>query len=423
MTLTPTARLARPSWWPGVAAWALWALAILGQAATVWLHQLLVQAGRPELMSFDPLLVVAMVSAATAGAVVASRQPTHPVGWLLLAFAVLLAGTGVAAAYGPYGLLARPGALPAAGFVAVYYPPLAVAALACLALVLLLTPTGSLPSGRGRWWAWTSVAVPAAFLLVVTVAPKPSPLHYRALDSPFDLDAFGGVVLVVDLLAQAVTILAMVVAAGSLVVRFGRARGVERQQLRWVALAAGLVAACAALALVGLALGTSALIGSVATEFFVALVPVAIGAAVLRYRLYDLDRIISRTVSYGLLTLLLGGGYAVVVLGLGQLVGRDSSLVVAGATLAVAALFGPARRRIQRLVDRRFNRRRHDAAQTIAAFSIHLRDQLDLNTLSAELLAVVDETMQPTQASLWLRPQPPSTALDRPPHGRIAAVE
>jgi hypothetical protein len=317
-----------------------------------------------------------------------------------------------------------PGPVPCpAGFVAVYYPPLAVAALACLALVLLLTPTGSLPSGRGRWWAWTSVAVPAAFLLVVTVAPKPSPLHYRALDSPFDLDAFGGVVLVVDLLAQAVTILAMVVAAGSLVVRFGRARGVERQQLRWVALAAGLVAACAALALVGLALGTSALIGSVATEFFVALVPVAIGAAVLRYRLYDLDRIISRTVSYGLLTLLLGGGYAVVVLGLGQLVGRDSSLVVAGATLAVAALFGPARRRIQRLVDRRFNRRRHDAAQTIAAFSIHLRDQLDLNTLSAELLAVVDETMQPTQASLWLRPQPPSTALDRPPHGRIAAVE
>ena len=388
----------------------LWALAMLGMAATFWLHQLLVQAGRPELMSFDPLLLVAMVSAATAGAVVASRQPIHPVGWLLLAFAVLLAGSGVAAAYGPYGLLARPGALPAAGFVAVFYPPLAVAALACLALVLLLTPTGSLPSARWRWWAWTSVAVPVVFLLVVTVAPKPSPLHYRALDNPFDVDAFGGVVLVVDLLAQAVTILAMVVAAGSLVVRFRRIRGVERQQLRWVALAAGLVAAGAALALVGLALGTSALIGSVTTEFLVALLPVAIGAAVLRYRLYDLDRIISRTVSYGLLTLLLGGGYAVVVLRLGQLVGRDSSLVVAGATLAVAALFGPARRRIQRLVDRRFNRRRHDAAQTIAAFNIHLRDQLDLNTLSAELLAVVDETMQPTQASLWLRPQ----AVSRP---------
>jgi hypothetical protein len=257
------------------------------------------------------------------------------------------------------------------------------------------------------------VAAPVAFLLVVTVAPKPSPLDYQALDSPFDFDAFGGVVLVVDLLAQVVTILAMVVGAGSLVLRFRHARGVERQQLRWVALAAGLVAAGAALALVGLALGSSALIGSVITQAFVALLLVAIGAAVLRYRLFDLDRIISRTVGYGLLTLLLGGGYAAVVLGLGQLLGRDSSLVVAAATLGVAALFGPARHRIQQAVDRRFNRRRHDAAQTIQGFSAHLRDQVDLDTLTADLLAVVDQTMQPTQASLWLRspPEPSRTPL------------
>ena len=139
-----------------------------------------------------------------------------------------------------------------------------------------------------------------------------------------------------------------------------------------------------------------------------ALLPLAIGAAILRYRLYDLDRIISRTLAYGLLTLLLAGGYAVVVLGLGQLLGQDSSLVVAAATLAVAAVFQPARRRIQEAVDRRFNRRRHDAAHTIAAFSARLRDQVDLDTLTAELLAVVDQTMQPTQASLWLRPQAPS---------------
>jgi hypothetical protein len=411
--VTPRTRLTRPRWWPGGAAWALWALTMLGMAATFRLHQRLVQAGRPELMSLDPLLFVAAVSAATAGAVVASRRPTHPVGWLLLASGVLLAATGVAAAYGPYGLLARPGALPAAGFVAVYYPPFAVASLACLALVLLLTPTGSLPSARWRWWARTTVAAPVAFLLVVTVAPKPSPLDYQALDSPFDFDAFGGVVLVVDLLAQVVTILAMVVGAGSLVLRFRRARGVERQQLRWVALAAGLVAAGAALALVGLALGSSALIGSVITQAFVALLLVAIGAAVLRYRLFDLDRIISRTVAYGLLTLLLGGGYAAVVLGLGQLLGRDSSLVVAAATLGVAALFGPARHRIQQAVDRRFNRRRHDAAQTIQGFSAHLRDQVDLDTLTADLLAVVDQTMQPTQASLWLRspPEPSRTPL------------
>ena len=413
MAVTAGARITPPRWWPAGLVWALWMLTMLGLAATLWLRQLLVQAGGRELMSFDPLLVVAMVSAATAGAVVASRQPIHPVGWLLLAFAVLLAGTGMAAAYGPYGLLARPGALPAAGFVAVYYPPFAVASLACLALVLLLTPTGSLPSPRWRWWAWISVTVPAAFLLAVTLGPKPSPERYQPLDSPFDFDAFGGVVLVIDQLAQVVTFLAMVVAAGSLVVRFRRARGTERQQLRWVALAAGLVAAGAALALVGLALGTSALMGSVATQAFVALLPVAIGAAILRYRLFDLDRIISRTLAYGLLTVLLGSAYAAVVLGLGQLLPEDSSLVVAAATLAVAAVVGPARRRIQAAVDRRFNRRRHDAAQKIAAFSGRLHQQIDLDTLTIELLAVVEETMQPAQASLWLRPpHAPSAVVD-----------
>ena len=137
-----------------------------------------------------------------------------------------------------------------------------------------------------------------------------------------------------------------------------------------------------------------------------------IGAAILRYRLYDLDRIISRTLAYGLLSLLLGGGYALVVLGLGQLLGRESPLVVAAATLAVAALFQPARHRIQAVVDRRFNRRRHDAARIIEGFGTRLRDQVDLDTLTAEVLAVVDQTMQPTQASLWLRP-PGSASQDQ----------
>jgi hypothetical protein len=141
----------------------------------------------------------------------------------------------------------------------------------------------------------------------------------------------------------------------------------------------------------------------VSSTLCVALLPLATGAAILRYRLYDLDRIISRTLAYGVLTVLLGGGYAGVVLGLGQLLGRDSPLVVAAATLTVAAAFQPARRRIQRAVDRRFNRRRYDAAQTIQAFSARLRQQLDLDTLTGELLRVVEQTMQPTQASLWLR--------------------
>jgi hypothetical protein len=129
----------------------------------------------------------------------------------------------------------------------------------------------------------------------------------------------------------------------------------------------------------------------------------AIGAAILRYRLYDLDRIISRTLAYLLLTLLLAGGYALVALALGQLLGQDSGVAVAAATLAVAAVFQPARRRIQALVDRRFNRRRYDAARMIEAFSARLRDELDLDTLSTEVLAVVEQSMQPTQAWLWLR--------------------
>jgi hypothetical protein len=155
-----------------------------------------------------------------------------------------------------------------------------------------------------------------------------------------------------------------------------------------------------------------------APAVWVVVLPVAVGAAILRYRLYDLDRIISRTLAYGLLTLLLGGGYALVVLGLGQLLGRESPLVVAAATLAVAAVFQPARRRVQAVVDRRFNRRRHDAARIIEGFGTRLRDQVDLDTLKADLLAVVDQTMQPTQASLWLRspPEPPRT-----PPGALAS--
>jgi hypothetical protein len=175
-------------------------------------------------------------------------------------------------------------------------------------------------------------------------------------------------------------------------------------------LAAALLAVAAAAALVGMAVDATAVV-TWAISAWVAGLPLAIGAAVLRYRLYDLDRIVSRTLAYALLTVLLGGGYALLVVGLGRLVGSDSSLVVAGATLAVAAVFQPARRRIQQAVDRRFNRRRHDAAQTVADFGTRLRDQVDLDTLTAELLEVVDQTMQPTKASLWLRPHSVQAAV------------
>jgi hypothetical protein len=334
-------------WRPGVLAWTLWALNLLGLATAFWLDQLLREAGRPELASFTADAVpylLALVSAATVGAVVASRRSHHPAGWLLLALGLSVTLLGAGNGYAAYGLLARPGTLPAAGWAAVYQDS-----------------------------SWVVQATP---------------------------------LVVLSYLGAAVTLFAVLVAAASLAVRFRRARGVERQQLRWVAFAGALAGAAVAVVLASWATvgdGAQALWGW-ATGLYVAALPLAIGAAILRYRLYDLDRIISRTLAYGLLTVLLGLGYGGAVLGLGQLLGRDSPTTVAGATLAVAALFGPARRRVQWVVDRRFDRRRYDAARTIQAFSARLRQEVDLDTLTGELLAVIDQTMQPTRASLWLRP-------------------
>jgi hypothetical protein len=206
----------------------------------------------------------------------------------------------------------------------------------------------------------------------------------------------------------------LICSAASIVVRFRRARGLERQQLKWLAYAVAVFAVVVALASRE---WTGWAVAQVAALLALGFIPVAIGIAILRYRLYDIDRVISRTLVYAVLTATLTLTYAVVVLVLGQLFGEAGgnppSWAVAGATLAVAALFQPLRRRIQRLVDRRFNRRRYDAARTVEAFSGRLREEIDLDSLSAELLAVVDQTMQPTEASLWFRPQG-----SRPPPGQ-----
>jgi hypothetical protein len=186
---------------------------------------------------------------------------------------------------------------------------------------------------------------------------------------------------------------------------------VERQQAKWVMFILGCFMAIIALGVVipSLFLDLPDVWFAAVLLAFVPLgiaLPISIAIAILRYHLYDIDRIISRTLAYGLLTVLLGGAYAGIVLGLGRLLPQDSSLTVAAATLAVAAAFQPARRRIQQAVDRRFNRRRHDAGRIIEAFGTRLHDQVDLDTLTGELLAVVDRTIQPTSASLWLRPAP-----------------
>jgi hypothetical protein len=390
-----------------VLAWALLALLPLGVALILWMDGRLRAAGRPELVSIADDAVpylVAMAIAATVGAVLASRRPAHPVGWLLLALGLSVILLGICDAYAAYGLLARPGSLPGAGWAALYVDASWVVLSTLLGFVVLLTPTGSLPSPRWRWWAWLVVAGAAVAALVDTDRLDPP---YEAVEPPLLVE--GGPLAVVARLGAVITLLGLLVAAGSLVVRYRRARGVERLQLRWMVAAAALVGLATAVILVSWAtLGSAAQpLWEWMTLIYLIALPLATGASILRYRLYDLDRIISRTVAYGLLTLVLGLGYAGAVLLLGQLFGglgdRPPSWAVAGATLAVAAIFQPARRRIQQVVDRRFNRRRYDAARTVAAFAARLRDQVDLDVLHAELLEVVGQTMQPTRASLWLR--------------------
>jgi hypothetical protein len=419
--VTPVARHARARRWPAGLAWALWTLAALGFATMPWFDHLLRQAGRADLIQLNVIaipLVLAVASAATAGAVLASRRPAHPVGWLLLALGLLESSNGLAEGYARYGIVARPGALPAASFVARLLVLTFLAMLACVSFILLLTPTGSLPSPRWRWWARVTAAGPAVAGLSWLFGPGVLDPPYPPLASPLAVHALVGPIKVASAVAMIVTIVVVVVAAGSLVLRFRRARGTERQQLRWVALAAAL-APLAPLVVVAAQGRESVFVWTLGV--YLALLPLAISAAILRYRLYDLDRIISRTLAYGILTVLLGGGYAGLVLGLGQLLGQNRSLVVAGATLAVAAVFQPARRRIQDTVDRRFNRRRYDAAQTIQGFSARLRQQVDLEALTAELLAVVEQTMQPTRVSLWLRPSVSTSPDQRTSASRAAS--
>jgi MFS family permease len=413
MVVTLAAPPARRRRWPAWLAWALAGLTVLGLATSFWLAELVFSTGwepRPSTATLGAV-ILATGSTAAVGALVAGRRPRHPVGWLLLGVGLALAGSLLVQAYVDYGLLARPGSLPGARYLAGFAYGTALIWLSCAGFVLLLTPTGSLPSPRWRWWARIAAAAPVVVVLGSVVQPDPLAPDYHG--NPLAVPALARVLAVPAVAGVVVVLVSLLVGAGSLLVRFRRARGTERLQLRWLAYAAALTAGLLLVALVaGFLLGNDDVV-FLSLSLGVALLPLATGAAILRYRLYDLDRIISRTLAYGLLSLLLGGGYAAVVLGLGQLLGRDSSLVVAGATLAVAAAFQPARRHIQELVDRRFNRSRYDAARTITAFAARLRQQVDLDTLTAELLAVVDQTMQPASASLWLRPSVSATPDQR----------
>jgi hypothetical protein len=280
-----------------------------------------------------------------------------------------------------------------------WYPTVALAVV----FTPLLFPTGRLLSPRWRPVAWLAGTVTAAIVALAVLQPT------FVLDSGHTVDNPIGVAAVINpdesaagTLLTSVLMLSVLAAFASLVLRFRRSRGEERQQLKWFTYAAALIPF--------VALGDLLLeaIGNLLFAGLIAFLPVAAGVAILRYRLYEIDRLINRTLVYGLLTALLAGVYGGVVLILGQgfggVGGDPPSWAVAGATLAVAALFQPARRRIQAVVDRRFNGGKYNAARTVEAFSARLRDQVELDTLSAELLEAVHQTVQPATASLWLRP-------------------
>jgi hypothetical protein len=334
------------------------------------------------------------------GALVVAHRPGNAIGWIFSAIA-LLAFTGqLASEYATYAFATQPGSLPGAILAAWYgsWPWWLVLALA-LVFTPLLFPTGRLLSPRWRPVAWLAGAATAALTVLTALQANLGTIGGQVIANPIAVAWVGNPdTSAVGVAAFGLLLLSVVAAFASLVIRFRRSRGEERQQLKWFAFA------CALLPLEVLSEVLPAAVGGLIFPALVVFLPVATGIAILRYRLYDIDRLINRTLVYGLLTALLAGVYGVAVLVLGQVFGGVStdppSWAVAGATLAVATLFQPARRRIQAVVDRRFNRRKYNAAKTVEAFSARLRDEVDLDALTVELLAVADQTMQPTTVSL-----------------------
>jgi hypothetical protein len=346
-----------------------------------------------------------MVAFAALGALVASRRPRNPIGWILVVSPLCLGFTQVARDWYVHTLFADPGSLPLAGGLMwcanwAWIPGF----MPLLTLLLLLFPDGRVPSRRWRPVGWLAVA--GMGLLIVGYAFAPGPLEdYPRVENPLGVEGpLGEVLEVFRALGFPFFAFAAFGSMASLVVRFRRSHGVERQQLKWMAAAAALVvAAWSVNAFFDQALKTDI---SLILPLALLALPAAAAIAVLRYRLWDLGLVVRRTLVYGGLSATLAGTYIGIVLLL-QLalepLTSDSGLAIAGSTLAVAALFRPARGRIQGLVDRRFYRRRYDAVRTVESFSARLRDEVELDSLSAELRDVVRETVQPAHVSLWLR--------------------
>ena len=396
MTLQPRTRT--------VAAWALWA-ATMGCCAAGLVVALLV--ARPltaQILLDGALFAVGFpLGYATVGLVLTLRRPANPIGWLYAASALCWSlivplrpwVEQLARDQHPLPLLAK---LNAMTEVTIWAPAIALG----VTLPALLVPDGRLRSRRWRVIAATAVAGPVMFVVGVFLIPGASPDTVVPFDNPFGQHGLPGEV------AKAVAVTGLALHIGSLpaallcvLLRFRSSRGVERQQLRWVATGA-------AVCVIGLNIPLGGRRGAWLDPVLLLCVPVAVAVAVLRYRLWDLDRLISRTLTYLLVTALLVVPYLLIVPAAAHLAAGSGSLAVAAATLTAVALFAPLRRRVQALVDRRFNRRRYDATRTVEHFATRLRDQVDLDALRRELVSVVDQTVQPTRASLWLRPRSPA---------------
>jgi len=361
-------------------------------------------------MELEPAL--AFVGFATIGSLIAARRPENAIGWI---FCTIGLGTGVvffAEAYADYALVTRPGSLPGGQVMAwIYQTVWALNKGLLVTFVLLLFPNGRLPSPRWRPVAWLAAGTIAVY--VVSQALKPGPIDdYPATNNPVGIEHVGGISeLLSSNVGDGLLLALLFLSALSVIVRFRHAKADERQQLKWFAYAAGL--------LVVFFVANDFLFPLVGDLLFIvgiALLPISVVIAILRHRLFDIDILINRTLVYGALTVGLALVYVGSVIMLQQLfrtlTGQESDLAIVASTLAIAALFNPLRQRLQAFIDKRFYRRKYDAAKTLAAFSARLRNETDLDALTADLLTVVDETVQPAHVSLWL-PQVPERGGSR----------
>jgi hypothetical protein len=398
---------------PRVATWLAWSLAALILAmfgACLALYVLARSAQSPgnwvtvatvsDMLGFVPFLAFPLV-----GAMVASRRPHNPIGWICLAVGFLFLLLGMSEYYSIYGV-AKPGSVPFLVGIASLGNWLWVPAVGLLGIyLLLLFPDGRLLS---RWWrplAWLSGAVIVVLSVGFGLAPGPMANLPPGIRNPLGLEELPWL-LNAAFVVLPLLLLCMLASAVSLVLRYRRSGGEVREQIKWIAFAASFMVLAYLSLSISQFIGEPELLFSVVDLSFAG-VPVAIGFAVLKHRLYDIDVLINRTLVYGALTVTLVtlyfGGVATTQTIFRTLTGQESTLAVVASTLAIAALFNPLRRRVQAFVDRRFYRRKYDARKTLETFSAKLRDETDLDALNDELVRVVRVTMQPAHASLWLR--------------------